>query len=70
MELKPLDIELQELAKNDWEKFVSLVGKDAIISAKICILRSENKSYGEISVRLEVHRQTVASHVKRSCDCK
>ena len=49
-----LDKKLQEIATKNWSQFVALMGQDAIIAAKICMLRKEKKSYGEISVRLGV----------------
>lgn len=49
-----LDRKLQEIATKNWPQFIALIGEDAIIAAKICMLRQENKSYGEITVRLGV----------------
>lgn len=49
-----LDKKLQEMALMNWPQFVKLMGEDAIIAAKICLLRQQNKSYGEISVKLNV----------------
>jgi hypothetical protein len=49
-----LDKKLQELALKDWDQFVILIGQDSIVSAKICILRKGDKSYGEIVNRLGV----------------
>lgn len=47
-----LDKKLQEMALMDWNHFVDLVGEDAINAAKVCLLRKDEKSYGEICNRL------------------
>jgi len=49
-----LDRYLQEMALSNWPQFVQLLGKDAILSAKICLLRQNNASYGEIENRLGI----------------
>ena len=54
-----LDQQLQELALTDWAAFVQLIGEDAIVSAKVCLLRKEMKSYGEICVKLGLTRDQV-----------
>jgi hypothetical protein len=53
-ELTELDRKLQEIALLNWSQFVKLVGEDAIISAKICLLRQADRSYGEISQKLSI----------------
>lgn len=47
-----LDKKILEIANKNWPQFVKLVGEDSITSAKICLLRKEKKSYGEILIRL------------------
>ena len=64
-----LDKKLQEMAVKNWPQFVALLGDDALMAAKICLLRQNNRSLGEISKRLDMPRQTIASHVKRHCQC-
>ena len=64
-----LDKKLQEMATKNWPQFVALLGDDALMAAKICLLRQNNRSLGEISKRLDMPRQTIASHVKRHCQC-
>ena len=64
-----LDKKLQEMAIKNWPQFVALLGDDALMAAKICLLRQNNRSLGEISKRLDMPRQTIASHVKRHCQC-
>lgn len=49
-----LDKKLQEMAVMNWPQFVALLGTDAIMAAKICLLRQQKKSYGEISMKLNV----------------
>jgi hypothetical protein len=49
-----LDKRIQEIAALNWNQFVSLIGEDAITKAKICLLRQNNKSYGEISNKLGI----------------
>lgn len=49
-----LDKKLQEMAVMNWPQFAKLLGDDALTAAKICLLRQQNKSYGEISVKLNV----------------
>lgn len=54
MKMTELDKKLQEIALSNWQQFVQLVGEDAITSAKICLLRQNNASYGEIKNRLGI----------------
>lgn len=54
MRMTELDKKLQEIALANWPQFVQLVGEDAILSAKICLLRQNNASYGEIENRLGI----------------
>lgn len=54
VQLTDLDKKLQEIATKNWPQFVELIGTDAIIAAKICMLRQQKKSYGEISVKLGI----------------
>lgn len=42
------------MAVLNWPQFAKLLGEDALTAAKICLLRQQNKSYGEISVKLNV----------------
>ncbi|MGN6438372.1 MAG: hypothetical protein ACTHMM_17650 [Agriterribacter sp.] len=60
-----LDKDLQQLALVDWETFVRLVGEDAIISAKVCILRSRSKSINQIASRLSVTKNQVEYRCKK-----
>lgn len=49
-----LDKKLQEIAVLNWKQFVALIGEDAIVSAKVCLLRQNKKSYGEIANKLSI----------------
>jgi predicted transcriptional regulator len=49
-----LDKKLQEMAIMNWPQFVQMVGLDAITAAKVCLLRKNDKSYGEISNKLGI----------------
>jgi len=49
-----LDKRLREMALTNWDQFVSLIGDDAVLKAKICMLRKQKASYGQISMRLGV----------------
>lgn len=53
-QMTDLDRKLQEIATKNWPQFVALIGEDPIVAAKICMLRQDNKSYGEIQMKLKV----------------
>lgn len=55
-----LDKRLQNMATLNWEQFVKLIGSDAIIAAKICLLRQEKLSYGQIQNKLSLTKDQVA----------
>jgi hypothetical protein len=61
-----LDDELRNLALCDWPTFYELIGRDAITSAKICILRKRNLSYGQIKIKLDI---TTRQAEYGSCKC-
>lgn len=65
--LTELDKKLQEIARNNWPQFVALIGTDAILSAKICLLRQNNLSYGQIQTRLGVTKNQVEYQCNK-CD--
>ena len=66
-QLTDLDKQILEIANKNWEQFVMLIGEDAVIKAKICLLRQKQKSYGEIVVKLSVTKEQVR-YACRSCD--
>jgi|GEM_PF-5921126 len=49
-----LDKKLQEIATRNWPQFVALIGANAITAAKICMLRGDGKSYGQIQTKLGI----------------
>lgn len=53
-QMTDLDRKLQEIATKNWPQFVALISEDALTNAKICMLRQDNRSYGEISIKLNV----------------
>jgi hypothetical protein len=57
--LTDLDLKLIEMATKNWPQFVSLIGEDAITAAKICLLRQDKKSYGQIQTRLGLTKNQV-----------
>ncbi len=64
-----LDKKLQEMALLNWNQFVQLVGSESIIKAKVCLLRRDKKSYGEIANKLGISgRQAEYACVK--CEIK
>lgn len=62
-----LDKKLQEVATKNWEQFVALIGEDAIISAKVCMLRHNKSSYGQIQKRLSLTKNQV-EYACKNCD--
>jgi predicted transcriptional regulator len=67
--LTDLDKTLQEMAAANWPQFVAMVGPEAIIAAKVCLLRQAGKSYGEIAVRLGVTERQ-AGYACTKCEVK
>jgi hypothetical protein len=49
-----LDKKLIEIAVLNPKQFISLMGEDAWRSAKVCLLRQDGKSYGEIANKLSI----------------
>jgi len=42
------------MAVNNWPQFVALIGSDAVVTAKVCLLRQKKSSYGEIAIKLNI----------------
>lgn len=63
-----LDKKLQEMAVMNWPQFVALVGPDAIRAMKICLLRQQGKSYGEIQNKLGLTKSQVEYAACNKCD--
>jgi hypothetical protein len=54
MALTELDKKLQLMASSNWPQFVQTIGADAIVRAKICLLRKDQFSYGQIAAKLSI----------------
>jgi hypothetical protein len=63
-----LDKKLQEIALMNWKQFSSLIGEDAMRAAKICLLRQNGKSYGEIQQKLGITKAQVEYTACNKCD--
>lgn len=63
-----LDKKLQEIALMNWKQFVALIGEDALISAKVCLLRQDKRSYGEIQQKLKLTKAQVEYTACNKCD--
>jgi len=59
------DEKLKELAMGNWAMFVAIVGKDALLGAKIRILRDEGRTYQEICNKLNVSMMQVRHALKK-----
>ena len=62
-----LDKKLQEMATKNWNQFAALIGEDAIKSAKVCLLRQNNSSYGQIQKRLSLTKNQV-EYACKNCE--
>lgn len=67
-ELTELDRLIQEIATKNYQQFVTLVGKDAIQAAKICLLRRQHKTIGQITTKLGVTKSQVETACKKCED--
>jgi len=64
-----LDKDLQQLAMVDWATFVDVVGEDAIIAAKVCILKSQGKSLTQIANKLAISKMQVRTRSEKCVKC-
>lgn len=65
--LTELDHKLREMALHNWAQFVQFIGRDAITSAKVCLLRQRQQSYQQISKKLNISEM----QTRYACDkCK
>lgn len=60
-----LDEDLRNLAAMDWATFAQMVGPEAILSAKICLLRSRGCSLQQIANRLDITKETARYWVEK-----
>lgn len=68
VELTELDRRMIDIATKNWQQFVALVGPDAILRAKICLLRKQNLSYGQIQAKLNVTKDQVRYQCEKCGD--
>lgn len=61
--------ELVNIALNNFDTFCVLFGADKQ-RAKICLLRSQGKSYGQIAVMLRITKDAVRGMHRRNCGRK
>lgn len=54
-----LDEKLREMALVNWDQFVALIGEDAILRAKMCMMRKNGASYGQIKMKLGVSESAI-----------
>ncbi|MFL5809741.1 MAG: hypothetical protein ACJ749_09475 [Flavisolibacter sp.] len=66
--LTDLDKKLQEIALMNWPQFVALIGEDAIVSAKVCLLRRNGNTYGQIQSKLNLTKNQVEYAACKKCD--
>jgi hypothetical protein len=71
--LTELDKKIIQIAISNPPQFFSLIGEDALRSAKTCLLRQDKKSYGAIAMQLRTTRDKVRyacekCEVKPVCD--
>jgi hypothetical protein len=66
--LTDLDKKLQEMAVMNWQQFAALIGEDAIIAAKVCLLRQRGNTYGQIQAKLNLTKDQVAYASCKKCD--
>lgn len=67
LKMTDLDNRLREMAMTNWPQFAELIGIDAITAAKICLLRGQKKSYGEIRNKLGISEKQ-ARYGCNKCD--
>lgn len=58
-QMTELDRKLQEIAVKNWEQFAALIGEEAITGAKICLLRQQKFTYGQIQNKLNLTKNQV-----------
>lgn len=59
-----LDLQLQSLAVSDWVTFAKIIGDDALLMAKVCILRNRGNSMQQIANRLDISKSKVQYCIK------
>lgn len=58
-QMTKLDEKLREMALVNWDQFVALIGEEAILKAKMCMMRKDGASYGQICMKLGVKKGAI-----------
>lgn len=61
-----IDEELQQLARLQWEIFITLIGPDAVVTAKVHLMKRKGKSINQIARILKITKSQVETRLKRS----
>lgn len=62
-----LDEQLQNLATMDWASFAKIIGDEAILMAKVYMLRSRGNSFQQIANRLDISKSKVQYCINNQC---
>lgn len=68
-QLTELEKQIINIAVMNPSQFIELIGEDALLRMKACLLRRSGNTYGQISTKLDKPRQTVVSIISRDCKC-
>lgn len=63
--MSPQEEELQRLALTDWAQFKKIVGLEAILGAKVCLLRMKKNSLNQIAIKLDLTKHQVRTRCKK-----
>lgn len=61
-----IDEELKSIAMLQWEIFITLIGPDAVLTAKVHVMRRNGKSINQIARKLKITKSQVETRLKRS----
>lgn len=61
-----IDEELKSLAMLQWQIFITLIGPDAVMTAKVHLMKRKGKSINQIATRLKITKSQVETRLKRS----
>ncbi|MCZ2085378.1 MAG: hypothetical protein LC112_14010 [Flavobacteriales bacterium] len=59
-----IDVQLQQVALTDWATFAKIIGDDAIIDAKIHLLKARGNSMQQIANRLDITKGRVRHSIE------
>lgn len=62
-----LDEQLQNLATMDWASFAKIIGDDALLIAKVYMLRTRGNSLQQIANRLDISKSKVQYCINNQC---